>query len=533
VSFLPIRRNQLSFLCLATLAACLLPLIQADALTLTRDDSAMSIDTPGSSVSPLAASEGSLPDAPSQQRVPLDQAGESSSRTQAKGSGLKGSDALDEVNQRSTKVQWKPTLIQTAEFTVFQHAWRAAWDPGLRYLLAHKPFWHDYGVSLTDYHMEHWSDGDSFVVNDVGHPLEGAAYGRILLQNYPKSYAQIGLQNGYWKTRLQSLAWMTLWSTQFEIGPLSETTIGNQGGFYYSNGCGTSKACLTTPPWSAGANRSTGLGGVTNNTGWTDFIITPIVGLGWIIGEDTIDRFFVTPIARDHRIFGGRILRSALEPSRSFAALFAGKYPWMLPAPENNFAVHQRPKVVKIKDPNEKPLQHYELGTQYTNVSLPILKEGCAAHYGCRESLSGAGFNFNYNFNRAFSFDSAVNFLPGQAGTQGMMQGLFGVKLGERWNRWGLFAKVRPGFVYYNQAWSGGASPTTTSLSRFVWDFGGVAEVYTRHHGTFRVDLGTTLVRYLSDRTDTRMTEIGGVISNQYYNNQGNLQFSTGYVYRF
>jgi hypothetical protein len=126
-----------------------------------------------------------------------------------------------------------------------------------------------------------------------------------------------------------------------------------------------------------------------------------------------------------------------------------------------------------------------------------------------------------------------VNFLPGQAGTQGMMQGLFGVKLGERWNRWGLFAKVRPGFIYYNQAWSGGPSPTTTSLSRFVWDFGGIAEVYTRHNGTFRVDLGTTLVRYLSDRTDTRMTEIGGVISNQYYNNQGNLQFSTGYVYRF
>jgi len=108
-----------------------------------------------------------------------------------------------------------------------------------------------------------------------------------------------------------------------------------------------------------------------------------------------------------------------------------------------------------------------------------------------------------------------VNFLPGQVGTQGMMQGLFGVKLGKRWNRWGLFAKVRPGFIYYNQAWSGGASSTTTSLSRFVWDFGGVAEVYTRHNGTFRVDLGTTLVRYLSDRTDTRMTEIGGVISNQ------------------
>ena len=56
---------------------------------------------------------------------------------------------------------------------VLFHAWRAAFDPGMRYLIAHKPFWHDYGASLTDYHMENWSDGDNFLVNDIGHPLEG------------------------------------------------------------------------------------------------------------------------------------------------------------------------------------------------------------------------------------------------------------------------------------------------------------------------------------------------------------------------
>jgi len=122
----------------------------------------------------------------------------------------------------SNHIQWKTALIQTVELTGFQHVWRAAWDPGLRYLLAHKPFWYDYGVSLTDYHMDHWSDGDSFVVNDVGHPLNGAVYGRVLLQNYPKSFVRIGRHNGYWTTRMQSFAWMMLWSTQFEVGPLSE-----------------------------------------------------------------------------------------------------------------------------------------------------------------------------------------------------------------------------------------------------------------------------------------------------------------------
>jgi len=436
--------------------------------------------------------------------------------------------APDSVTPSSDKIKWKPMLVQALEFTVFQHAWRAAWDPGLRYLIAHKPFWHDYGVSLTDYNMNHWSDGDNFLVNDVGHPLEGAVYGRLFLQNDPKSFVQIGRHNGYWKTRLQSLAWMTFWSTQFEVGPLSETDIGNQGGFYYSNGCGTSKACLTTPPWSAGTNRWYGLGGITNNTGWTDFIITPIVGLGWIVGEDTIDRYIVTPIAREHRILGGRVLRSALEPSRSMAALFAGKFPWMLPANENNFIYHAKP----VKPPRD-PVQHWALGTQYTYVSLPVLTRSCPAT--CREGFSGAGTTFVYNFTHGFGFDSTINFLPGQNGSQAMMQGLFGVRLGQQFNHVGVFGKVRPGFIYYRNAIPGGGNDNPASLTRFAWDFGGIVEVYPHRESrsVIRFDVGTTLVRYLTDRYDDRFTQIGGVISNQYIVNQGNFQFSTGYTYRF
>jgi hypothetical protein len=471
-----------------------------------------------------------LPDAPSASRE-SDSSDNSAQESSSKDNLLAEPVLSAGISSSDTKIHWKPMLTQTLELTVFQHAWRAAWDPGLRYQIAHKPFWHDYGVSLTDYHMDHWSDGDSFLVNDIGHPLEGAAFGRVYLQNDPKSFVQIGRDNAYWTSRLQSLAWMFLWSTQFEVGPLSETDFGNQGGFYYSIHCGIHRYCLTTPPWSAGVNNHTGTGGITNNTGWTDFIITPIVGLGWVVGEDAIDRYIVTPIARRHRILGGRVLRSALEPSRSFAALFAGKFPWMLPAPENNFVVHQRPKAANVKDPNEQPLQHYTLSTQYTNISLPVIKPGCEK--ACRENVSGGGFGFGYNFTRGFAFDSTLNFMPAQAGTDSMMQGLFGLKLGQRWNRWGLFAKVRPGFIYYEEALPGRGITTPHSLSRFVWDFGGVAEIYTHHNGTIRFDAGTTLVRYLTDKTDTRFTQIGGVISSQYYTNQGNFQISTAYSYRF
>ena len=69
---------------------------------------------------------------------------------------------------------------------------------------------------------------------------------------------------------------------------------------------------------------------------------------------------------------------------------FAGKFPWMLPAPEDNFVDHH-PRVIEPKDPNEAPVQHYSIGTQYTNINLPVIKPGCEKT--CREPLSGAGLS--------------------------------------------------------------------------------------------------------------------------------------------
>ena len=513
-------------MCLLALGLLGIPQV-ARAQSTGGDDAVPVADPP---IASLDTAINALTAADLQASAPSDNAGanaqnESSSRGPAAGNAVQLGNSFQPSsppNPYSSKFEWKPALVQSLEMTVFYHAWRAAFDPSLRYELAHKPFFHDWFASYTDYHMDRWGDGDSFVVNDIGHPLEGATYGRVMLQNMPKSFVPIGRHNGYWKSRFLALAWMTAWSTQFEIGPLSETSFGNQGGFTYVNGCGTYKYCLNNPQYPSAP---------TNNTGWTDFVVTPTVGLAWILGEDTIDRFIVTPIARQHRILGGRILRSALEPSRSFAAFFAGKFPWMLPAPENNFVVNQRPKSDKVADHNEAPLQHWEIGTQYTNISLPVLKEGCAT--ACRQNLSGMGFNFDYNFTRNFGFDSALNFLPGQGGTKGMMQGQYGLKAGERWEHVGVFAKVRPGFIYYGSATPGLGSTSPASLARFTWDFGGIVEVYTHRNTTLRLDVGTTLVRYLANYPDPNMSEIGSVQSNQYYTNQGNFQVSTAYVYRF
>ena len=462
-----------------------------------------------------ASSSDSLPQAPSASRS------ESSSRQDQINNLVPTAPTLA-TQPPSDKFRFKAAFIETFNENLFFHLWRVAFDPGLRYNSAHKPFWHDYAASFSGYDMSHWGDGDDFVVNDIGHPLEGAVFGRTFLQNSPRSQVIIGKNRQYWISRLKAMAWATAWSTQLELGPISETSIGNQGGFTYVPGCGVWLSCLNNPQYPKPP---------TTNTGWTDFVVTPTIGTLWIIGEDTIDKYIVMPIAVNHRILGGRILRSALEPSRSFAALFSGKYPWMLPAPEKNFVVSSKPRKQPAPDLRPK-VDHFEIGTGYTNVSLPVLSDQCST-VACRKSLSAAGLNFTYNLTRGIAFDSAVNFIPGQQGAKAMTEGLFGVKMGARFQHFGIFGKVRPGFIYYDQAMPGGGATAPSNLTRFATDLGGTVEYYPARNSTLRFDVGTTLVRYLTDHPDPKPYPLGSWLSTQYWVTQGNFQVATSYTYRF
>jgi len=447
---------------------------------------------------------------------------ESSSR--ATSNALAPTPLVASIPSSSDKFAFKRAFIQTFDENLFFHIWRAAFDPGIRYNLAHKPFFHDWFASYKGYDMGHWGDGDDFVVNDVGHPLEGAVFGRTFLQNSPRSQVVIGKNREYWISRLKAMGWAAAWSTQLELGPISETSIGNQGGFTYVPDCGTALSCRNNPKYPKPP---------TTNTGWTDFVVTPLIGTAWIMGEDTIDKYIVMPIAVNHRILGGRVLRSALEPSRSFAAIFAGKFPWQLPAPEDNFYVAAKSQSNRPPLPEFRPpVDHWEIGTQYTNLSLPVLSNQCSSGV-CRVNLSGVGFNFDYNFTRGIAFDSVLNFMPGQQGSKLVTEGLFGLKMGERFHRFGVFGKVRPGFIYYQNALPGGGDFTPTSLSRFAADLGGIFEYYPKLNSSWRVDVGTTLVRYLSNHPDPVQYPLGSNLSTQYWVTQGNLQVSTSYTYRF
>ena len=418
--------------------------------------------------------------------------------------------------------QLRSALMQSFEYLMLEHAFRVADDPSLRYSLAHSRFFHDWFASYKGYNLKRWSDGDNFLVNGIGHPLQGAVASRIFLQNSPRGTAAIGRDRAYWTSRLKGMAWAAAFEVQWKVGPLSETSLGNAGGWLYVPGCGDKRSCLNNHKYSKAS---------TNNTGLSDWIVTPVVGTGWAVLEDTLDKYVASKVALKHRILGGMILRTALEPSRSFAGLFMGRLPWQWPKAETNGLKQTKTRQPLTAGEVAWKSERRSVGIHYANISLPAVGTDYVAR---RESNPGVGTSYGYRILRNLFFDSELDYFP-DGGSKGRptLEGLFGAKMGHQGKNWGVFGKVRPGFIYYEKGWTGGKAPKFESLSRFALDSGGVIEVYPSRRSTLRVDVGTTLVRYLQDYPNPRLSQLGSLQSPDYYVNQGNFQISSGYAIRF
>jgi hypothetical protein len=213
---------------------------------------------------------------------------------------------------------WSGLIAQSLFFNLIENSVRVASDDQIRTLLATKPFWHDYVASMRQFNMRRWNDGDDFLVNYVGHPMQGAVSGFIEIQNDPTGREQeISATHAYWMSRFKAFLWATAYSTHSEISPLGEAGIGNEGGWTYPLPCHTH---CTEPG---------GYTKYTNNTGWVDFIITPTVGSLWLLAEDTLDRFVSDRVQGGNRsLILPKLLRGALNPSRTMANALRLKAPW-------------------------------------------------------------------------------------------------------------------------------------------------------------------------------------------------------------
>jgi hypothetical protein len=220
--------------------------------------------------------------------IPATNPMESSIRPQPKAITLQG-------QPEPQGVQWKSLLNHSARFLVFEHAFRYATEPGTRH--PGRPFFQGYIDSVGSLHG--WSDGDPFYVNYVGHPMQGAVSAYLwTFSDTRYRNVEFGRSGDYWKSRLRAGAFAWVYSTQMEIGPISEASIGNVQALYPQQGL-------------------------------VDHVVTPAIGLGWMIAEDALDRYLVRWVERKTQHPWVRILvRGGANPSRSFANVFAGKAPW-------------------------------------------------------------------------------------------------------------------------------------------------------------------------------------------------------------
>ncbi len=198
------------------------------------------------------------------------------------------------------KFHWKPALIQSFYLLSIQHGVRLFQKKTIREFEG--KFFPDWGNSVKN--LGGWRDGDSFSTNYIAHPAQGAITGRIFINNSDKSKKlEFSNTKEYWESRFKAMAWSVAWSTQFELGPYSEATIGNVG-LYDKVG--------------------------PNRLGWVDMVITPTAGTGFLIGEDIIDKYILKKWLERKLTSRTKIkfYRTFFTPFQSFTNIMSGKKPW-------------------------------------------------------------------------------------------------------------------------------------------------------------------------------------------------------------
>ena len=197
-----------------------------------------------------------------------------------------------------TSVDLTGVFVDSMSLLAIEHGIRLALQPGTRRELRGN-FWRDYRRSV---HMPvNWEDTDPWPVNYIGHPIHGAAAGYLWLEHDPKAPITIEFDNSYWASRGRAAAFAAGYSLQFEIGPISEASIGNVG---------------LRP----------------ETTGWVDYVVTPAGAFGLVIAEDVLDKYLVEWIERHTRNGVWRAsLRLIFNPTRAMSNTAAGHLPWYRP----------------------------------------------------------------------------------------------------------------------------------------------------------------------------------------------------------
>ena len=183
--------------------------------------------------------------------------------------------------------------------------------------------------------------------------------------------------------------------------------------------------------------------------------------------------------------------------------------------------------------------------TATTSGAVTVTTTGREAHYGF-------GGRFGYNISKYFTLEAEGNFFPRDRDFDGgrKIQGLFGVKAGKRFEKFGVFGKARPGFVRFkrgNYVFGTVGCPTVfppplaclrpVARTNFAIDLGGVVEFYPSKRTIVRFDAGDTIgrvpVQNLALFFPPPPTAVPFVVFPESPQIRHNFQGSVGFGFRF
>ena len=217
----------------------------------------------------------------------------------------------------------------------------------------------------------------------------------------------------------------------------------------------------------------------------------------------------------------------------------------------------------------------FEVAGQFTVANLSNGRGSVVTSVGCdapcvpttRTSFSnergiepGVGVRLGYSINRYLTVEAEGNLFPRDRGdfdpdfTGGRkVQGLFGAKVGRRFESVGVFAKARPGFVHFSR---GDLRPREgvgcilsippplgcfegTGRTDFAVDVGGVFELYPSERTIVRFDAGDTILRTGAHLVPVIVNEprdpipARGFVGGAPAKTTHNVQASVGFGFRF
>jgi hypothetical protein len=122
----------------------------------------------------------------------------------------------------------------------------------------------------------------------------------------------------------------------------------------------------------------------------------------------------------------------------------------------------------------------------------------------------GFGGRFGFRPTSLFTFEGELNFFPSDIPdeipvTSSRLEGLFGVKVGPRFDRFSVFGKVRPGFVSFGEApepfpciaiYPPPLHCVLGGETVFALDFGGGVEIYATERSFLRFDVSDLMLQY-------------------------------------